>query len=225
MGGRSTTISYTLDSPEIKTLCAADVRLSILIRHYGDLTYSLHADAFAFLIETIIGQMLSSKVADVIAARFYDLCDNNVAAETVSKLHTSELRVIGLSKQKAEYILKLAAMSLANPSFFDELQDVPDDVVVKSLTSLRGIGTWSAKMYLIFVLDRMDVLPYEDGAFLQAYKWLYTTDDIKPQVIKQRCAPWSPYASLAARYFYRALDGGLMQDTELAMKYKAEESI
>jgi DNA-3-methyladenine glycosylase II len=75
-------------------------------------------------------------------------------------------------------------------------------------------------MYLIFVLNRLDVLPYEDGAFLQTYKWLYGTDDIRHSSIKEKCAPWTPYASLAARYLYRALDGGLMQDAELNAKLR-----
>ena len=86
---------------------------------------------------------------------------------------------------------------------------------LNKLTALRGIGTWSSKMYLIFVLNRLNVLPYEDGAFLQAYKWLYATDDIKPVAIKQKCASWSPYSSLAARYMYRALDNGLTKDPNL----------
>lgn len=63
-------------------------------------------------------------------------------------------------------------------------------------------------MYLIFVLDRMNVLPYEDGAFLQAYKWLYDTSDTSISSIQKRCKKWSPYSSLAARYLYRFLDDG-----------------
>lgn len=80
---------------------------------------------------------------------------------------------------------------------------------MKELTRLRGIGTWSAKMYLIFTLDRKDVLPYEDVAFLQTYAWLYKTDDLRPAAIIKRCKKWKPYSSIAARYFYYALDMGL----------------
>jgi DNA-3-methyladenine glycosylase II len=73
-------------------------------------------------------------------------------------------------------------------------------------------------MYLIFVLNRLDVLPFEDGAFLQAYKWLYATDDVKPRHITERCALWKPYSSLAARYLYHALDYGLTKDVDLTAK-------
>lgn len=64
-------------------------------------------------------------------------------------------------------------------------------------------------MYLIFVLDRQDILPYEDGAFLQSYRWLYKTIDCSPASIKSKCKKWSPYSSIAARYLYHALDLGL----------------
>ena len=84
-----------------------------------------------------------------------------------------------------------------------------DDEVMRKLTSIRGIGNWSAKMYLIFALDRKDILPYEDTAFLQAYSWLYKTNDYSPEAVKKRCKKWKPYSSIAARYMYRALDMGL----------------
>lgn len=87
-----------------------------------------------------------------------------------------------------------------------------DQEIIRELTSIKGIGIWTAKMYLIFVLDRPNVLPYEDGAFLQAYRWAYKTDNLSPDAIKKKCKKWSPYSSIAARYLYRALDTGLTKD-------------
>jgi DNA-3-methyladenine glycosylase II len=94
---------------------------------------------------------------------------------------------------------------------FKDLEALDDIDVIKILTSLPGIGNWSAKMYLIFVLNRMNVLPFEDGAFLQSYKWLYNTSDIDISSIQKKCKKWSPYSSLAARYLYRFLDDGFTQ--------------
>lgn len=74
---------------------------------------------------------------------------------------------------------------------------------------MRSIGLWTAKMYLIFVLNRQNVLPVEDVAFLQSYKWMYKTDDISKNSVMKKCKKWSPYSSIAARYLYRALDIGL----------------
>lgn len=82
------------------------------------------------------------------------------------------------------------------------------DEVINELAKLRGIGIWTAKMYLIFVLDRQDILPYEDIAFLQGYKWAYKTNDTSPEAVKKKCKKWRPYSSIAARFYYRALDMG-----------------
>lgn len=87
-----------------------------------------------------------------------------------------------------------------------------DADVMKNLTSLKGIGNWTAKMYLIFVLDRPDILPTEDVAFLQAYEWLYKTKDRSKESVEKRCKKWKPYSSVAARYLYRALDNGLTKE-------------
>lgn len=183
-----------------------------MIRRYGDLTYSLHTNEFTFFVETIIGQMLSSKAADAITARMYSICNGALTVDAILKLEPRILKSIGISGLKSEYILHLAETIRNNPLFFSDLKDASDKEIICRLTTLHGIGAWSAKMYLIFVLDRPDVLPYEDGAFLQAYKWLYGTTEIKPSLIEKRCEPWSPHASLAARYLYRALDEGLTKD-------------
>ena len=120
-----------------------------------------------------------------------------------------ELRQTGMSQAKAQYIKILTEAILNDQLILQELESKTDQDVIQELTALRGIGNWTAKMYLIFVLDRPDVLPYEDGAFLQAYRWLYNTEDCKPESIKKKCKKWSPYSSTAARYLYRALDSGM----------------
>lgn len=214
-------VTYELNSPIIKELCRADSKLALVIQQYGNLSYSLNADPFAHTVESIVGQMLSSKAADSISARLYSLCGNDLTPSRILSLETSSLRAIGLSKLKAEYILGLSEHISENPDFFDLLSQQSDEVVIRRMTALRGIGMWSAKMYLIFVLDRLDVLPFEDGAFQQAYKWLYSTNDVRPASIKAQCAPWRPYSSIAARYMYRALDSGMTQDAILGKKFEA----
>ena len=84
--------------------------------------------------------------------------------------------------------------------------------MIRILTSVHGIGTWTAKMYLMFVLNRQDVLPFEDVAFLQGYGWAYKTDDFSPAAVQKKCKKWKPYSSIAARYMYKALDRGLTKE-------------
>ena len=205
----SNTITLNETAASVRHLLASDEHLNRVIRAVGELTYSPEKDAFSFLAEVIIGQMLSNKVAEILAERFRKLCCGNVVPRTVRELNPHQLRAIGISARKADYIYRLAALAAEDHGFFEGLSALDDDTAMKQLTTLQGIGSWSAKMYLIFVLDRQDVLPLEDGAFLQAYAWLYGTSDRSAEEIKKRCACWRPYSSIAARYMYRAFDLGL----------------
>jgi len=179
LGSNGEKITFTLSCPEIQALCFSDSDLSKVIKRCGDLTYSLHTDAFSFLIETIVGQMLSNRAADAITRRLYSLCGGNVSIKSIMNLDHSSIKGIGLSAQKTEYIKSFGNFVYEHPNYFEELNELADADVINRLTRLRGIGPWSAKMYLIFVLNRLNILPYEDGAFLQAYKWLYNTENIK----------------------------------------------
>lgn len=87
-----------------------------------------------------------------------------------------------------------------------------DSDVFKYLTSFKGIGKWTTNMYLIFVLNRMDILPTNDAAFLQSYEWLYKTTDRSDTSIRSKFKKWKPYSSIASRYLYRALDLGLTKE-------------
>lgn len=211
-------ITYKRDSQEILALCEADAQLAMLIRHFGDLSYKTHTNPFTHTVDSIISQMLSSKAANAIAARLYKLCDGEYTPSVINQLSLQDLKAIGLSGQKAEYIKSLASHLLSKPEFFSTLVDLSDVEIIEKLTALRGIGIWSAKMYLIFVLNRLDVLPYEDGAFLQAYKWLYSTSDVNPEAITKNCERWKPYSSLATRYLYWALDSGYIRDSNMNKK-------
>ena len=215
MANRGNLITYSITSPEVKSLCDSDARLAEAISLYGDLSYSLHTNRFSFLVETIIGQMLSNKAADAITSRLYRLCGGDISVDNIINLEQATIKGIGLSEQKTGYIKNLADLVFEHPAYFDDLNEFDDVQIMKSLTSIRGIGTWSAKMYLIFALDRSDVLPFEDGAFLQAYKRLYATNDVNPASIINRCKPWKPYSSLAARYLYRVLDSGLIRNSNV----------
>ena len=168
MAALSRTITYALNAPEIQTLCDSDSRLSLVIKHYGELMYTLHSDPFAHMIESIVGQMLSSKAADAITARLYTRCGGVLTPDALSRLEIVDFKGIGASKQKAVYIARTTKFLKDNPGFFDTLSNLPDEEIILKLTKLRGVGMWSAKMYLIFVLDRQNVLPFEDGAFQQS---------------------------------------------------------
>ncbi len=192
--------------PAVQYLCSKDKRLAKLIDMVGEIEYRTQPDCFARLVRSIINQMLSNKAAHVIGGRVAALCGGSITPENLLKLDREQLRGAGLSYTKADNILGIAKAASDGSLDFSNFPNMTDEEVMKELTRLRGIGTWSAKMFLIFTLNRMDVLPYEDVAFLQTYAWLYKTKDLQPASIIKRCKKWKPYSSIAARYFYYALD-------------------
>lgn len=123
------------------------------------------------------------------------------------------MKSIGISTAKVKYIHALTDVVKNEPEFLMKLSSMNDNEVINTLKNVRGIGDWTAKMYLLFVLQRDDVLPYEDGAFLQSYRWLYETDDVSKASIIEKCKKRSPYSSIAARYMYRVLDKGYTRIT------------
>lgn len=206
-------ITLTKDTPFIQYLCKKDKRIAKVIRMVGDISYEPHLDdPFPFLIHEIIEQMLSVKAGAKIYDRLETLCDGRVTPSAVEKLSIEELRAIGTSSAKAKYIKGAAASVLNGTLDFSRFSAMTDDAVSKELIKLPGIGMWTAKMYLIFVLDRQDILPFEDIAFLQSYKWAYKTDDVSKASIERKCKKWKPYSSVAARYLYRALDMGFTKE-------------
>lgn len=202
-------IKYSLDSEEIRYLCNKDKRLAKVISSIGPLEYYIHEDVFAFLVHEIVEQMLSAKAGNVIFSRLVDLCNGQLTPENISILTTDQIKTVGMSYKKACCISDLSSMILSHSLDLTTLESLSNERVISELTSIRGIGLWTAKMCLIFSLNRLDVLPYEDKAFLQSYKWLYNTTDISPNSVIKRCKKWSPYASIASRYMYIALDSGL----------------
>lgn len=200
------------DSLAIQHLMQCDPKLGKIITAIGDLRYEYEDDSFAFLVETIVSQMLSKKAASSIYEKLKKLCGQSITPATISHLTVSMLRGIGISERKAAYINELAERFSTIP--IDQFCTMTDQEVIDAITQLKGVGIWSAKMYLIFVLNRRDVLPFEDGAFLQVYCWLYCTRDTRPASVCKRCASWSPYSSIASRYLYIALDSGLTSRTK-----------
>lgn len=201
------------DTSAVKILCARDKRFARLVQMIGAVEYYTHEDGpFSFLVHEIVEQMLSIKAGEKIFSRIAELCGGKVTAKKIVKLSAEDLRATGVSTRKAEAILGLAKSVVSGELNLESLENLSDPEVTKKLMELRGIGSWTAKMYLIFVLDRSDVLPFEDITFLAAYKWLYNTEDVSRTAIEKRCKKWKPYSAVAARFLYAALDSGMCKE-------------
>lgn len=206
-------ITLDMNTPSIQYLCNKDKRLAKVIRMVGPISYVPHNDnPYPFLIHEIIEQMLSVKVGNRIYARLEELCNDSITPESIGSLSDEEIRSIGTSASKVKSIRCVTDALLSGELNFDSLKTLSDSDVIKQLTQIHGIGRWTAKMFLLFVLDRPDVLPVEDGAFLQTYRWVYKTNDVSEKSVTSKCKKWRPYSSIASRYFYRALDAGFTKE-------------
>lgn len=185
----------------------ADGRLRRIIDALGDIDCRIHRDPFIFIAEEIVKQVISKNVADTIVGRLNGLCPEGLTADSVSGLSVPELRGIGLSRAKSEYIISFAETVAGGELDLEALERLSDREITEKLTALKGIGSWTAKMYLLFYLRRPDVLPFEDGAFMRSFMRLYGFKN-KPseKTVIAKCKRWKPYSSYAARYLYRALD-------------------
>lgn len=206
-------VTLDMSTPSVQYLCKKDKRLAKVISMVGPISYvPYEEDTYSFLIHEIIEQMLSVKAGQKIYGRLEDLCNGKVTPERINSLTDDEIRGTGTSFSKVRSIRSVTKAVLCGDLDFSKMDALPDEEVIRSLTKLHGIGNWTAKMFLIFVLNRPDILPVEDGAFLQTYRWLYKTDDCSADAVYRKCRKWKPYSSIAARFFYRALDAGMTKE-------------
>lgn len=206
-------VTLDMNTPSVQYLGSKDKRLAKVISMVGPISYVPHEeDTYAFLIHEIIEQMLSVKAGQRIYGRLENLCDGKVTPERITALSDDEIRGTGTSNAKVKYIRNITTAIIDKTFDFEIMQSLRDEEVIKRLTKIRGIGKWTAKMYLMFVLNRQDILPVEDGAFLQVYRWMYKTQDCTEKAVTDKCKKWKPYSSIASRFCYRALDMGMTKE-------------
>lgn len=190
-------------------LCAADKILGKLILTIGTISWPLQDDFFVSLVKSIISQQLSNKAAASIYRKFETLC-GVVNPERVAVLSEENLRQAGLSQSKIRYISGLAQSILTGELSFQNLDSQNNADVIKHLTQIKGIGQWTAEMFLIFSLHREDVLSFGDAGLQSTIRWLYGTDERETKAQMNLLQQvWSPYNSVAALYLWEAVDRGL----------------
>lgn len=201
--------TLTSNTPEVAYLMERDWRLRHLIEAVGDLSYEVSGGAYEHVAHSVIEQMLSMKVGRAIEGRLHGLCGGEITSQAVLSLSIEEIRSVGIATKKARTLQELAER-LPEPELI-ALVNLSDDEVRKVLTDIHGIGKWTADMFLIFYLDRPDVLPIEDKAIQQVFNWLYESPITDESVRNLVCSLWHPYSSIAVRYMYRALNNGFLE--------------
>ena len=189
-----------------RRLMRGDPRLARVMKALGPCGYVRRPGGFATLFQAILRQQLSGKAAATIAARLEALC-GNITPEGVAALDDAAFAAAGVSRQKRDYLRGLAAAVLAAPGLFTGLEQLSDEAAIEALTALKGIGRWTADMYLMFSLGRLDVLPLGDVSIRAAIAEIYGIPrEAKAAKLITLAEPWRPFRSVACWYFYAHLD-------------------
>ena len=181
---------------ELTHLRARDAKLAAAIDRIGHVSREVDTDLFSSVIHHIIGQQVSTAAQRTVWRRFLELMDGEVTAERVCARSREELQALGMTWRKADYILDFAGRVRDGSFAVEALNELPDDAVRERLSSLRGIGPWTAEMLMIFCMQRPDVVSYGDLAILRGMRMLYRkkrTLTARPStVIGNGTAPMAP---------------------------------
>lgn len=185
------------------SLATIDPLIGELITRHGHIAPGSKRDYFEALSSSIIGQQISVKAAAKIFERFQKV--TNLRPEKTAHLSDDEIKTIGLSGQKSRYLRDLAEHFVKDSAVFNHLDSLPDDEVISELTKVKGVGVWTAQMFLIFTLHRPDVFAPDDRGLQLAAEKVYDRTFTRSE-LEQLAKQWSPYRSTACLHLWRSLD-------------------
>jgi DNA-3-methyladenine glycosylase II len=188
-------------------LTKSDAILAAIIARVGPCKMTYREPSFQMLARAIVFQQLSTKAATTIYGRLEESAGGPLTPESIQNLSVGEMRRAGLSRQKLGYIRDLAEHALSGKVDFAKLPGMSDEEVIKSLTDIKGVGVWTAHMFLMFSLRRPNILPVGDLGVRMAIQKAYKKRKMPtPKQIEQIARSWHPYCSYAAWYLWRSLE-------------------
>jgi DNA-3-methyladenine glycosylase II len=198
-----------------KHLAAHDKKLAPVIKASGPCRLKPHQDHYGELVGSITGQQLSAAAAGTIWRRLLGLFDDKMPApEQLIKIDDQKLRDVGLSWAKVRYVKDLAQHILDGRLDLDHIATMPNEQLIEQLTAVKGIGEWSAHMFMMFGLGRLDILPVGDLGIRKAMMRLYDLPELPDPARMVTIANennWHPYESVASWYLWQSLDNNLQK--------------
>ena len=187
----------------VEELSRKDSTIEEIISQYSGEKMALRGKPFETLCRSIVGQQISVKAADSVWTKVEDLCNGNINKEKIINLSSEEMRTAGLSKQKITYLKNIATSDVLATNW-GELSDVE---AIDRLCKIKGVGVWTAEMFLIFNLGRPDVLPLADIGLIRGIeKHYYNSERIDKKELEKFRTKWSPWCTVATWYLWRSLD-------------------
>ena len=191
----------------IEHLKKCDPVMAAIIKRIGPCRIEYGPPEFHSLAEAILYQQLNGKAAATIFERFAALAGNPLTAAGIQKLTDEQMRSVGLSKQKSSYLRDMAQRAASGQLDFSKLHEQTDEEVIKHLTQVKGVGVWTAQMFLMFTLKRPNVLPTGDFGVQMAIKRHYNKRKMpNPAIMEKIAKPWEPYRSIACWYLWKSMD-------------------
>jgi len=188
-------------------LRSADPVLGAIIQRVGAYAMQYHEPTFRALVRSIVFQQLHGKAARTIFDRLVDKAGGEITPDSILKLRPTQMRAVGLSKQKLTYIRDLARKTRDGVVEFQRFPQMRDEEIIAELTEVKGIGQWTAHMFLMFALRRPDILPTGDYGVRAAMRKAYGMKVMpKPRTMERIAKCWHPYCSVASWYMWRSLD-------------------
>ncbi len=189
-----------------KHLMKKDRVMKRLIPQFGEACLETRGDAFVTLARSIVGQQISVKAAQTVWDRFAALPTAMVPAQ-VLRLKVDDMRAAGLSARKVEYLVDLALHFENGSLHVATWESMDDEAIIQELVSIRGIGRWTAEMFLIFHFLRPNVLPLDDIGLINGISQNYFSGEkVSRSDAREVAAAWAPYCSVATWYIWRSLD-------------------
>lgn len=199
-------VVYKMDSEQVKILIDKDPSLEKLFHMKNEIVVHIQDNYFLSLVEIISAQQLSTKVASLILGRLRMLFENGLNPNDLLQLSDDALRAVGLSYQKITYLKSLSSFFLHNQDVILHLINMDNESIINRLKEIKGIGNWSAEMFLIFSLGREDVFSVHDLGLRNAVKRLYQNPNLTNDDIIKISQKWSPYRSVVSHYLWHAWD-------------------
>ena len=207
----ATTEKITIATPPYwteacKHLMKKDRVMKRLIPQFGEACLQSRGDAFVTLARSIVGQQISVKAAQTVWDKFVKL-PRKMTPTYVLKLKVDDMRAAGLSARKVEYLVDLALNFDNGALHVKAWNEMDDESIIEELVAIRGIGRWTAEMFLIFHLMRPNVLPLDDVGLINGISRNYFSDEaVSRSEAREVAAAWAPYCSVATWYIWRSLD-------------------
>ena len=212
---------FEYGSEAIEFLKSRDDLLGKAIDQIGHIYRTVDSDLFSSVIHHIIGQQISTRAQATIWQRLNDRIEN-INPDAICSLESNELQKIGMTFRKTEYIKDFAQKIKTKEFDIDALVNQPDTVVVKELSSLNGIGIWTAEMIMTFCMQRSDVVSYGDLAIHRGMRMLYHHRSIDKKKFEKYARRYSPYGTVASLYLWAIAGGAIDGMRDYAPKKKRE---